>query len=118
MLGLRKSEVRQSAEAFGASREKVGVRIGVQSPSKWGTAFCLPECPDAARSTAIRQAKFADTPFKSGTDCSCSSIPVDRIWRWRYRVDGKEKLMVLGEYQPARMHELLRKHEGFVPAET
>ena len=39
------------------------------------------------------------TRFTTATDCFCLSILAgSKLWRWRYRVDQKEKLMALGEY--------------------
>ena len=55
----------------------------------------------ALTDTAIRQIKPRDRPFKI-YDRDGLFLLVNpggsKLWRWRYRVDGKEKLMALGEY--------------------
>jgi hypothetical protein len=55
----------------------------------------------ALTDSAIRGAKPAQKPFKL-YDRDGLFLLVDpggsKLWRWRYRFDGKEKLMALGEY--------------------
>ena len=51
--------------------------------------------------TAIRGSKPADRPFKI-YDRDGLFLLINpsgsKLWRWRYRADGKEKLMPLGKY--------------------
>lgn len=55
----------------------------------------------ALTDTAIRTVKLARKPFKM-YDREGLFLLVNpggsKLWRWRYRFDGKEKLMALGEY--------------------
>jgi len=55
----------------------------------------------ALTDTAIRGTKPRQKPFKV-YDRDGLFLLVNpsgsKLWRWRYRVDGKEKLMALGEY--------------------
>jgi Arm DNA-binding domain len=50
---------------------------------------------------AIKAAKPRDKPFKL-SDSHGLFLPVNpggsKLWRWRYRLDRKEKLMALGKY--------------------
>jgi Arm DNA-binding domain len=47
-------------------------------------------------------AKPNDKPYKMmGGLCLLIAASGKKLWRWRYRFDGKEKMMALGE-QPAR----------------
>ena len=58
----------------------------------------------ALTDTAIRGTKPGKKPFKI-YDREGLFLLVNpggsKLWRWRYRFDGKEKLMALGEYSPA-----------------
>jgi hypothetical protein len=52
----------------------------------------------------IENAKPGRKPYKladAGGLCLLISPTGAKLWRWRYRFDGKEKMMALGEY-PAR----------------
>jgi len=42
----------------------------------------------------------------------CLLIPPSgaKLWRWRYRVDGKEKMMALGEYALVSLKEARERH--------
>ncbi len=55
----------------------------------------------ALTDTAIRSAKTQDRPYKL-YDRNGLFLLVNptgsKLWRWRYRILGKEKLMTLGEY--------------------
>ena len=49
----------------------------------------------------IDKAKPSDKPYKlsdGGGLCLLVTPSGARLWRWRYRFGGKEKLMALGEY--------------------
>ena len=49
----------------------------------------------------IRKAKPADKPLKlsDGKGLYLLLTPTgSKLWRWKFRVDGKEKLMTLGSY--------------------
>jgi hypothetical protein len=63
--------------------------------------------------TAIRGSKPADRPFKI-YDRDGLFVLVNpsgsKLWRWRYRADGKEKLMALGEYPIVGLAEVRERH--------
>jgi hypothetical protein len=42
--------------------------------------------------------------------CVCSSHHPAKLWRWRYRFDGKEKMMALGEYPLVTLKEVGERH--------
>ena len=49
----------------------------------------------------IDAAKPSDKPYKltdAGGLCLLIAPSGAKLWRWRYRFDGKEKMMALGEY--------------------
>jgi hypothetical protein len=49
----------------------------------------------------IDKAKPSDKPYKlsdGGGRCLLVTPSGARLWRWRYRFEGKEKMMALGEY--------------------
>jgi Arm DNA-binding domain len=55
----------------------------------------------ALSDTAVRAIKPVDKPFKihyRGGLFLMVNPNGSKLWRWRYRFDGKEKLMALGEY--------------------
>ena len=69
--------------------------------------------------TAIRKAKPKDKPYKlvdgqglfllvmpSGSNTPTGS----KLWRWKYRFGGKEKLMALGQYPETSLAEARDKH--------
>jgi hypothetical protein len=50
----------------------------------------------------IDGAKPTDKPYKladGGGLCLLIAPSGAKLWRWRYRFDGKEKMMALGEYE-------------------
>jgi len=90
------------AKGCAGSPSKSGVRIGVQFAPKWGTTpYPTKRGLKALTDTAIRGTKPAPKPFKM-YDRDGLFLLVNpggsKLWRWRYRVEGKEKLMALGEY--------------------
>src|SRR5580704_3502376 len=71
--------------------------------------------------TAIRKAKPKDKPYKlvdghglfllimpSGSNTPTGS----KLWRWKYRFGGKEKLMALGQYPETSLAEARDKHHA------
>ena len=63
--------------------------------------------------TAIRSSKPATRPFKI-YDRDGLFLLINpsgsKLWRWRYRADGKEKLMALGEYPVIGLAEVRERH--------
>ena len=55
----------------------------------------------ALTDTEIRRSKFADKPYRL-TDGRGLYLQITKtggkLWRWKYRFEGKEKLMALGQY--------------------
>jgi hypothetical protein len=82
-----------------------GVRIGVQFLTKWGTTLIpLGARRMALTDTAIRTAKPGKRPYKIYEyDRDGLFLLINpsgsKLWRWRYRFGGKEKLMALGSIQ-------------------
>ena len=67
----------------------------------------------ALTDTAIRSAKPGTKPFKmyDRDGLFVMITPVgSKLWRWRYRFDGKEKLMALGEYPLIGLAEVRELH--------
>ncbi len=61
----------------------------------------------------IDGAKPTDKPYKLADGGGlCILIPPSgaKLWRWRYRVDGKEKMMALGEYPLVSLREARERH--------
>ena len=61
----------------------------------------------------IDRAKPTDKPYKLADGGGlCLLIPPSgaRLWRWRYRVEGKEKMMALGEYPFVSLKEARERH--------
>jgi len=55
----------------------------------------------ALTDTEIRRSKPAEEPYRlsdSGGMYLVVSPSSGNLWRWKYRFDGKEKLMALGKY--------------------
>ena len=53
--------------------------------------------------TEIRRSKPGDAPYKLSDGHGLFLLVKpggSRLWRWKYRVDGKEKLMALGTFKP------------------
>jgi hypothetical protein len=49
----------------------------------------------------VKRAKMQDKPYKmsdSGNLCLWVTPSGGKIWRWAYRLEGKEKLMTFGKY--------------------
>src|SRR6202041_342590 len=98
------------------SRRKTGVRIGVQFALKWGTASCptfFGGPSMALTDTAIRGTKPGLKPFKL-YDRDGLFLLINpagsKLWRWRYRVGGREKLLALGEYPIVSLGEARERH--------
>jgi len=61
----------------------------------------------------IDSAKPTDKPYKlADGDGLCLLIPPSgaKLWRWRYRVNSKEKMMALGEYPLVSLKEARERH--------
>ena len=61
----------------------------------------------------IENAKPGSKPFKladGGGLCLLISLTGSKLWRWRYRFDGKEKMMALGEYPLVTLKEARERH--------
>jgi len=61
----------------------------------------------------IENAKPGSKPYKladGGGLCLLISPTGARLWRWRYRFDGKEKMMALGEYPLVTLKEARERH--------
>ena len=67
----------------------------------------------ALTDTAIRGAKPDTKPFKmydrEGLFLLVNPVG-SKLWRWRYRFDGKEKLMALGEYPLVGLGQARERH--------
>ena len=62
----------------------------------------------------IRKAKPTDKPLKlsDGKGLYLLLTPTgSKLWRWKYRVDGKEKLMTLGAYPDMSLAQARMRHE-------
>jgi integrase len=61
----------------------------------------------------IDGAKPSDKPYKladGGGLCLLIAPSSAKLWRWRYRFDGKEKMMALGEYPLITLKEARERH--------
>ena len=61
----------------------------------------------------IENAKPGEKPYKLADAkglCLLVSPTAARLWRWRYRFDGKEKMMALGEYPDVTLKEARDRH--------
>lgn len=61
----------------------------------------------------IDNAKLMDKPYKladSGGLCLLVAPSGARLWRWRYRFEGKEKMMALGEYPIVSLAQARERH--------
>jgi integrase len=61
----------------------------------------------------IDNAKPSDKPYKladSGGLCLLVAPTGAKLWRWRYRFAGKEKMMALGEYPVVTLREARERH--------
>jgi integrase len=67
----------------------------------------------ALTDTEIRRSKPADAPYKL-SDAHGLYLLVKpnggRLWRWKYRVEGKEKLMALGTYPELSLADARERH--------
>jgi len=63
--------------------------------------------------TAIKHARSAEKPYKltDGKGLFLLVAPSGgKLWRWKYRFEGKEKLMPLGAYPDVSLAEACRRH--------
>jgi hypothetical protein len=61
----------------------------------------------------IDSAKPSGKPYKladSGGLCLLIAPSGAKLWRWRYRFDGKEKMMALGEYPLVTLNQARELH--------
>jgi hypothetical protein len=61
----------------------------------------------------IENAKPSSKPYKladGGGLCLLISPTGAKLWRWRYRFDGTEKMMALGEYMLVTLREARERH--------
>ncbi len=80
-----------------------GVRTGVQLPTKWGTTLISTwsgtDGADGHRDSSNENQASGPTRFYDRDGLFLLINPSgSKLWRWRYRFGGKEKLMALGEY--------------------
>ena len=62
----------------------------------------------ALTDTTVKQAKPADAPYKLADGNSLYlmvNTSGSKLWRWKYRAGGKEKLMALGIYPDVSLTE-------------
>jgi len=67
----------------------------------------------ALTDTEIRRSKPADKPYRlaDSRGLYLQIMPTGgRLWRWKYRFDGKEKLMALGQYPDVPLAEVRDRH--------
>lgn len=64
--------------------------------------------------TAVRQAKPAEKPRKlaDGGGLYLLVSPAGKYWRWKYRFQGKEKLMALGVYPDVTLAKARERHQA------
>ena len=63
---------------------------------------------------ALRKAKPQDRPYKiaAGNGLFLLVNPIgSKLWRWKYRVAGKEKLLALGSYPVVSLQDARQRHE-------
>jgi integrase len=63
---------------------------------------------------ALRKAKPQDKPYKiaAGNGLYLLVNPIgSKLWRWKYRVAGKEKLLALGAYPVVSLQDARQRHE-------
>jgi integrase len=63
---------------------------------------------------AIKSLKAKSTPYKvADTDGLCIEVAVSgsKLWRWRYRFNGKEQMLALGKYPAIGLAEARRKRD-------
>ena len=65
--------------------------------------------------TACRNATAAGKPYKRHADAGGLYLEVtaagSKLWRWKYRVDGKEKTMALRSYPDMGLAQVRMLHE-------
>ncbi len=66
----------------------------------------------ALTDTAIRNAKPKDKPYKLG-DAGGLFLLVQptggKLWRWKYRIDGREKKLAIGTYPQTTLADEARR---------
>lgn len=63
---------------------------------------------------ALRKAKPQDKPYEIavGNGLYLLVNPIgSKLWRWKYRVAGKEKLLALGSYPIVSLQDARQRHE-------
>ena len=76
------------------------------SRPKWGVSMALTD-------TEIRRSKPGDGPYKLSDGHGLYLLVKPnggRLWRWKYRVEGKEKLMALGTYPELSLADARERH--------
>src|SRR5271163_1515274 len=69
--------------------------------------------PMALTDTEIRRSKPGDKPYKlsDGGGLHLMVTPAGgKLWRWKYRFEGKEKLMALGKYPQISLAVARKRH--------
>lgn len=70
--------------------------------------------PKLITDVALRKAKPQDKPYKIavGNGLYLLVNPIgSKLWRWKYRVAGKEKLLALGSYPVVSLQDARQRHE-------
>ena len=63
----------------------------------------------------IDGAKPTDKPYKlsdGGGLCLLVAPSGAKLWRWRYRFDGKERMMAMGEYPVVTLKDARERHSS------
>lgn len=69
----------------------------------------------ALRDTAIRKAKTKETAYRltDGRGLYLLIMPAGgKLWRWKYRFEGREKLMSLGRYPDVSLSQARERHSA------
>ncbi|WNL47921.1 tyrosine-type recombinase/integrase [Dyella sp. BiH032] len=70
--------------------------------------------PKLITDVALRKAKPQDKPYKIAVSNGLYLLvnPIgSKLWRWKYRVAGKEKLLALGSYPVVSLQDARQRHE-------
>ena len=91
----------------------VGTDAGIMGKFVGTEAVPAKEPPHGTHNKEIDGAKPTDKPYKL-TDGGglCLLVPPSgaKLWRWRYRFDGKENMMAFGEFPVITLKEARERH--------